>query len=45
MQQLDTNKDNVVTPAEFRAVMLGEFDKLDTNKDGVLSAQEAGAQR
>ena len=43
MGQMDANKDGGITPAEFRAATLSQFDKLDTNKDGVLSPQERPA--
>ena len=43
LQAFDANKDGVITPAEFRAKPLAEFDSLDTNKDGVVSEAEMKA--
>ena len=43
MKQLDRNSDGKVTADEYRALPLGNFDRLDTNKDGSISAQEQAA--
>lgn len=43
LQVFDTNKDGVITPAEFRSKPLAEFDRVDTNKDGVVSEAEMKA--
>jgi Ca2+-binding EF-hand superfamily protein len=43
MKQLDRNGDGKVSADEYRAVPLGNFDRLDTNKDGTISAQEQAA--
>jgi Skp family chaperone for outer membrane proteins len=43
LQAFDTNKDGVITPAEFRSKPLAEFDAVDTNKDGVISEAELKA--
>jgi Ca2+-binding EF-hand superfamily protein len=43
LQVFDTNKDGVVTAAEFRSKPLAEFDRVDTNKDGVVSEAELRA--
>ena len=40
IEQLDSDDDGAVTLAEFRAVQLGNFDRLDTNGDGQLSPAE-----
>lgn len=41
--QLDTNKDGVVSRAEYQQFMEGAFTKLDTDGNGMLSKEEAGA--
>lgn len=43
LQAFDTNKDGVITAAEFRSKPLAEFDRIDTNHDGVLSEAELKA--
>jgi len=43
LQAFDTNKDGVITAAEFRSKPLAEFDRVDTNKDGVISEAELKA--
>jgi Ca2+-binding EF-hand superfamily protein len=43
MKQLDRNSDGKVSQDEYRALPLGNFDRLDTNKDGTISAQEQAA--
>lgn len=45
IQQLDTNKDGMVSADEYRNGTLSEFDRADTNHDGVVSPAEAGAGR
>ena len=40
VQQLDTNKDGKVSPAEFTGPALAAFDRMDTNKDGTISPKE-----
>jgi hypothetical protein len=42
---LDTNKDGVVTKAEFDAGRVTRFTAMDANKDGVLTAAEMTAGR
>lgn len=39
----DTNKDGVVTKAEFTAAALQRFDRLDANKDGTVTREERQA--
>lgn len=41
MDKIDANKDQQVTPAEYRAGASADFDRLDTNRDGALSSAEA----
>lgn len=41
MDKIDSNRDQQVTQAEYRAGAIADFDRLDTNKDGVLSPAEA----
>jgi len=43
MKQLDRNSDGKVSQDEYRALPLGNFDRLDSNKDGTISAQEQAA--
>ena len=43
MKQLDRNSDGKVSQDEYRALPLGNFDRIDTNKDGSISAQEQSA--
>lgn len=44
-EQTDTNKDGVVTKAEFRAQGDKLFAKLDTNGDGKITKEERDARR
>jgi Ca2+-binding EF-hand superfamily protein len=41
--ELDKNKDSKVTPDEYRAPVLAQFDRVDSNKDGTLSTAERQA--
>ena len=41
--KLDANKDGKVSADEYRAPVLGTFDRADTNKDGTLSPAERQA--
>ena len=41
----DTDNDQAVTQAEFRAAAEVRFSKADTNNDGSISADERKAQR
>jgi len=41
--KLDSNKDGKVSADEYRAPILGSFDRMDTNHDGTLSAAERQA--
>lgn len=43
LQAFDTNKDGVITAAEFRSKPLAEFDRVDTNHDGTISEAELKA--
>lgn len=43
--EMDTNKDGVVTRAEVNAVLEKRFAALDTNKDGKISDTERQAER
>ena len=43
LAELDKNKDAKVTLDEYRAPVLGNFDRIDTNKDGTISAAERQA--
>lgn len=43
LKQLDHNGDGKVTPEEYRATPLANFDRIDTNKDGTISAEERSA--
>ena len=45
LAQLDTNKDGRISPQEFRAPQVANFDRADANKDGTLTAQEVQALR
>lgn len=38
--KMDTNKDGVITRAEFTAKMNKMFDKMDANKDGKITKAE-----
>ena len=40
LQSYDTNHDGKVSPAEFRAPRLAQFDRLDANHDGTLTPAE-----
>ena len=42
-EQLDTNKDGKVSPAELQAQANSHFAQFDTNKDGKVTKQEAEA--
>ena len=41
MSMVDANKDGKVSAAEFRAPILGAFDRADLNKDGKITGEEA----
>ena len=41
--QLDSNHDGKISREEYRAAILGKFDRADTNHDGVLSPAEERA--
>ncbi len=43
MKQLDRNSDGKITQDEYRALPLGNFDRIDTNKDGTISEAEKNA--
>lgn len=43
LTRFDTNKDGVITAAEYRGPTLANFDSVDTNKDGTVSAAEQQA--
>ena len=45
MKRADTNGDNTVSQAEFRAAVEARFAKADTNNDGTISAEERQANR
>ena len=43
LKMFDSNKDGVISAAEFRAPVLARFDAADANKDGIVSEAEAKA--
>jgi len=43
MQRFDANHDGIITPTEFRAPELVNFNKVDTNHDGIVSPAEIQA--
>lgn len=43
MKRVDSNRDQQLTLAEYRAGAQADFDRLDTNNDGKLSPAEARA--
>ena len=43
LNRFDANKDGNIGKDEFRALTLGNFDKLDKNKDGTLTVAEQNA--
>ena len=45
MKRADTNGDQSVSQAEFRAAVEARFAKADTNNDGTISAEERQANR
>ncbi len=45
MKRADTNGDQAVSQAEFRAAVEERFAKADTNNDGTISAEERQANR
>lgn len=45
MKRADTNGDQAVSQAEFRAAVEARFTKADTNNDGAISAEERQANR
>ncbi|WP_129793059.1 EF-hand domain-containing protein [Sphingosinicella sp. CPCC 101087] len=42
LDRADTNRDGVVTRAEFAAARLATFSRLDRNRDGALSRSDFG---
>jgi hypothetical protein len=40
MIRFDSNRDQIITPVEYRTATLANFDRLDTDKDGILTPTE-----
>lgn len=45
LRQADTDRDGVITKAEFDAAVAKQFDSVDTNHDGVITKAERDAAR